>query len=153
VGTVSCAAVRPGSVSHNFLSHAATERKSPNCRSLGNPSPIPGIPLYSHSAPRFLSQPSHAPLTNTPIGAFHLQPCQTYKGSNSLLGVQISDCHQHRQTSCQRDGCKKHRIQTCIFIKRYFRCSQRCCRRLSRLTQIVTGVSKALSASIFRIRQ
>ena len=85
---------------------------SPNCRSLGNPSLIPGLPLQSHSIPCFLSQPSYATLTNTPIGAFHLQPCQTYEGSSPLLGVPISECHQLRQTSCQRDGFKKHRIQT-----------------------------------------
>jgi hypothetical protein len=48
--------------------------------------------------PRYPSQPPYAPLTNTPTGAFHLQPCQSYKGgSSSLLGVPNSKCHQQKR--------------------------------------------------------
>jgi hypothetical protein len=54
-------------------------------------------PIVPPSAPRFLSQPSHAPLTNTPTRAFHLQPCQSYKGSSYFLGVSNSKCHQQKQ--------------------------------------------------------
>jgi hypothetical protein len=54
-------------------------------------------PQHPRQSPRFLSQPSHAPLTNTPTDAFHLQPCQTYKGSSPLLGVPNLECHQPSQ--------------------------------------------------------
>jgi hypothetical protein len=80
-----------------LVAFSKRERKSPNWWSLGNRSLIPRIPLQSRCAPRSLSQPSHAPLTNTPTGAFHLQLCQTYKGSSSLLGVPNSERHQPRQ--------------------------------------------------------